>query len=130
LRVPVERLAVVLRVALRAVVRFAVDFLRVPVARLAVDFLRVVAFLRVPVVRFAAVRLRVPVERAVLRRAPVERLRDAVFRAAVDRPVELDLLRAVAMCLLLLGEFGGNNYVAQYECCPGCHSAERPCLLL
>jgi hypothetical protein len=34
------------------------------------------------------------------------------------------------MCLLLLGEFGGNNYVAQYECCPGCHSAERPFLLL
>jgi hypothetical protein len=63
----------------------------------------------------------------VLRRAPVERL--AVFRAPVDL-VELDLLRAVAMCLLLLGEFGGNNYVAQYECCPGCHSAERPFLLL
>jgi hypothetical protein len=135
LRAPVVRLAVVLRVALRAVVRFAVDFLRAPVVRLAVDlravvFLRVVAFLRVPVVRFAAVRLRVPVERAVLRRVPVERLRDAVFRAAVDRPVELDLLRAVAMCLLLLGEFGGNNYVAQYACCPGCHSAERPFLLL
>jgi hypothetical protein len=94
----VERFAAVERLAVE---RFAA------VERLAVE--------RFAVERFAAVR-RVPVERAELvRRAPVERARVVVLRA-VDRPVEplerlleLDLLRAVAMCLLLVGEFGGNT---------------------
>lgn len=142
LRAPVVRLAAVRRVVafLRPVVRLTADFARVvflrapvvarfaverrvvalrAVVRLTDDFFRVVAFLRVPVERFAVVR-RVPVERdaVALRRVPVERLRDAVvFRAAVDR-VELDLLRAVAMCLLLVGEFGGNNYSRSMRAAP------------
>ncbi len=126
LRVPVERLAVDLRrvpVERFAVERLAVDLRRVPVERFAVERLAVdlrapverfaVDLRRVPVERFAVV-LRVPVDRfavvlraVLLRRVPVERF--AVDRVPLDR-VELDLLLAVAMCLLLLGEFGGNNY--------------------
>src|SRR5581483_10169783 len=130
-RVPVERFAVErLAVDLRrvpverfAVERLAVDLRRVPVERFAVERLAVdlrapverfaVDLRRVPVERFAVV-LRVPVDRfavvlraVLLRRVPVERF--AVDRVPLDR-VELDLLLAVAMCLLLLGEFGGNNY--------------------
>jgi hypothetical protein len=93
-RVPVERVPVLRRVPVE----------RVPVERVPVE--------RVPVLR------RVPVERVELvRRVPVERERGVVLRPLDDRPVEpllerlleLDLLRAVAMCLLLVGEFGGNT---------------------
>jgi hypothetical protein len=67
----------------------------------------------VPVDRAVVLR-RVPVERAeVVRRVPVERARDVVLRPVeplLERLLELDLLLAVAMCLLLVGEFGGNDY--------------------
>jgi len=107
---------------------------RVPVERFAVERLAVerVPVLRVPVERFAVERFaveRVPVLRrvvppllrdAVVRRVPVEReavLRFAVLRPDVDRlvapPAErvlvpVDLLRAVAICSLLVGDVGGN----------------------
>jgi hypothetical protein len=118
-RFAVERLAVVRF----AVVRLAVE--RFAVVRLAVERLAVVrlAVVRFAVDRFAVVR-RVPVERAVLlRRVPVERLRDAVvvLRAAVV----LDLLLAVAMCLLLVGEFGGNNYWRSMSVAPAVIQQKR-----
>jgi hypothetical protein len=107
---------------------------RVPVERFAVERLAVerVPVLRVPVERFAVERFaveRVPVLRrvvppllrdAVVRRVPVEReavLRFAVLRPDVDRRVAppdervlvpVDLLRAVAICSLLVGDVGGN----------------------
>jgi hypothetical protein len=131
-RLAVVRLAAVLRFAvvfrfavvrLAAVLRFAVVF------RLAV--VRFAAVLRLAVVRFAAV-LRLAVVRfaavlrfAVVRFAAVFRLavvRLAVVRFAAGRRFAVDRFAAVrfvpvlflvAICLLLLGEFGGNDR-AQY----------------
>jgi hypothetical protein len=95
LRFAVARLAVArLAVARLAVVRFAV--LRLAVARLAVARLAVVRF--AAVLRFAVVRL------AVLRFAV---LRFAVLRVPVER-FALDLLRAVAIHSLLVGDVVGN----------------------
>jgi hypothetical protein len=72
--------------------------------------------------RAAGLRAVAGLRAAVVRRVPVERVRD------VDL-VPLDLLLAVAMCLLLLGEFGGNNYTRKYGSCLGCHSARTACFL-
>jgi uncharacterized protein YjbI with pentapeptide repeats len=111
LRFAVVRFAAVLRFAVLrlAVLRLAV--LRFAVARLAVLRFAVARFavvrlavLRFAVARFAVVRfavLRLAVLRAVVRRVPVERF------AAVLRPA-LDLLRAVAIRSLLVGDVGGN----------------------
>jgi nitrogen regulatory protein PII-like uncharacterized protein len=115
-RVPVERFAVerlavervpVLRVPVE---RFAVE--RLAVERLAVERLAVerVPVLRVPVERFAVERF--AVERVpVLRRVVPPLLRDAVVRRVPPDErvlVPVDLLRAVAICSLLVGDVGGN----------------------
>jgi hypothetical protein len=111
LRFAVLRFAVLRLAVLRfAVARFAV--LRLAVLRLAVLRLAVLrlAVLRFAVVRFAAVLrfavlrfavLRLAVLRLAVLRVPVERL------AAVLRPA-LDLLRAVAIRSLLVGDVVGN----------------------
>src|SRR5581483_5533679 len=130
-RVPVVRLAAVRRVPVErlAVVRFAA-VRRVPVERLAVERLaveRLAAVRRVPVERLAVVRF------AAVRRVPVERERAVVLRPVVERRVvpllervlELVLLRAVAMCLLLLGEFGGNNVPCSMRVAPAVIQQER-----
>jgi hypothetical protein len=114
-RVPVERVAVLRR--LTAVLRPAepVDLradARPPRAPsvFAADLTRLVVLRRVvPPLRDAVVR-RVPVEREAV-------LRFAVLRPDVDRRVAppdervlvpVDLLRAVAICSLLVGDVGGN----------------------
>jgi hypothetical protein len=108
LRFAVVRLAVLrLAVARLAVLRFAVArlaVLRFAVARLAVA--------RLAVLRFAVARL--AVLRLAVLRVPVERfavLRFAVLRRVVppdERVVPVDLLRAVAIRSLLVGDVGGN----------------------
>jgi len=120
LRVPVLRFAVL---------RFAVVRPAEPVALRAEARPSVfaAALTRVEVLRFAVLRRVVPplrldaVERdEVVRRVPVEReplLRLLVLRPVVDRRVvppdervlePVDLLRAVAICSLLVGDVGGN----------------------
>jgi hypothetical protein len=85
---------------------------RVPVERFAVERLAVerVPVLRVPVERFAVERF--AVERVpVLRRVVPPLLRDAVVRRVPPDErvlVPVDLLRAVAICSLLVGDVGGN----------------------
>ena len=111
-RLAVVRFAAVFRLAvlrLAAVLRFAV--LRFAVVRLAA-VLRF-AVLRFAVVRFAVVRLAV-VRFAVVRLAAGRRF--AVDRFAAVRFVPVLFL--VAICLLLVGEFGGNDS-AQYAPCIG-----------
>jgi hypothetical protein len=110
LRFAVLRLAVLRLAVLRlAVLRFAV--LRAAVLRLAVLRLAVLRFavLRLAVLRFAVLRLAVERDE-VVRRVPVERL--ALDRRVVppdERVLEpVDLLRAVAICSLLVGDVGGN----------------------
>ena len=102
--VAVFRLAVV---RFAAVFRFAVDFRLVAVFRFAVLF-RLVAVFRLAVVRLAVVRL------AVVRFAAGRRF--AVDRFAAVRFVPVLFL--VAICLLLVGESGGND-IAQYAPCIG-----------
>jgi hypothetical protein len=102
-RVPVERVAVLRLLVLRDVLRPAepVDLraeVRPPRAPsvFAADLTRLVVLRR-----FAAER--VPLLRdAVVRRVPVER--EPVLRLLVP----VDLLRAVAICSLLVGDVGGN----------------------
>jgi hypothetical protein len=115
-RLAVVRFAALLRLV--AVFRFAVLFRLVAVFRLAVVrfaavlrfavLFRLVAVFRLAVVRFAVVRLAV-VRLAVVRFAAGRRF--AVDRFAAVRFVPVLFL--VAICLLLLGEFGGNDS-AQY----------------
>jgi len=115
LRFAVLRFAAVFRLGaafrLVAVLRFAV--LRfAAVFRFGAAF-RLVAVLRFAVVRFAVVRLAVD-RFAVVRLAAGRRF--AVDRFAAVRFVPVRFL--VAICLLLLGEFGGNDS-AQYALCIG-----------
>jgi len=115
LRFAVLRFAAVFRLGaafrLVAVLRFAV--LRfAAVFRFGAAF-RFVAVLRFAVVRFAVVRLAVD-RFAVVRLAAGRRF--AVDRFAAVRFVPVRFL--VAICLLLLGEFGGNDS-AQYALCIG-----------
>ena len=116
-RVPVDRVPVLRLLVLRDVLRPAepVDLradARPPRAPsvFAADLTRLVVLRRVvPPLRDAVVR-RVPVEREAV-------LRFAVLRPDVDRRVAppdervlvpVDLLRAVAICSLLVGDVGGN----------------------
>src|SRR5439155_626584 len=106
----------------------------VPVRALDVLVLELAAPLRLdpaePVRRVLLLRL--VVARAVVRpEERVERRRAAGLRAAGLRAAglrraagfALGLLRAVAMCLLLVGEFGGNNYTRSMRVPPVGHSA-------
>jgi hypothetical protein len=114
LRVPVLRVPVLRVPVLRRVVPpERLDVLRLPVLRVPV--------LRVPVLRRVVLPPLEADERdEVVRRVPVERepvLRLVVLRPDVDRRVvppdervlvPVDLLRAVAICSLLVGDVGGN----------------------
>jgi uncharacterized protein YjbI with pentapeptide repeats len=106
LRLAVLRLAVLRFAVVRlAVLRFAV--LRLAVLRFAVVRLAVLRFavLRFAVVRLAVLRLAVPLERLVDRRFVVLRRLVPPLERVLD-PV--DLLLAVAICSLLVGDVGGN----------------------
>jgi hypothetical protein len=101
LRLAVPRFAVLRLAVLRlAVLRFAV--LRFAVLRLAV--LRF-AVLRFAVLRLAVLRFAAPLERLVVRRFVVLRRLVPPLERVLD---PLDLLLAVAICSLLVGDVGGN----------------------
>jgi hypothetical protein len=94
--------------------------------------LRAVVLRRLAGLRAVVLRLAAGLRAVVVRRVPVERVRDVVLRRAAGlrvvpplERVDVDLLRAVAICSLLVGDVGGNADLCSMRVAPADIQQER-----